>query len=78
MPDSLPLSIASRERSRQAGTSAGVTAPPRDVARLLSHFGARLPRYVDARHSRDVQESRARWSILNIHGATRAREIENP
>ena len=68
MPDSLPLDLKARERVRPATLALRVATPPRDVARLLDKYGTRLPRYMDARHSRDVEESRARWSILNVHG----------
>ena len=44
--------------------SGGLTAPPRDVDRMLQRYGASLPQYLDVQQQRVVASSMQRWPLL--------------
>jgi hypothetical protein len=47
-----------------------LAAPPRDVGRLLEHYGTALPRYLDVHRWRDIETSQQRWPLLR-HAPTK-------
>lgn len=48
-------------------------APPRDVERLLAHYGTALPRYLDAQRWRAVERAHRHWPLMRTGSAAGTR-----
>lgn len=59
-----PMTIAQASADIHIPAAVCLAEPPRDVGRLLEHYGAALPQYLDAHRWREIENSRQRWPLL--------------